>query len=423
MLVPPREADPAAARRVVVLPCTRCSTFSHALGTVRMGADPASAPLDGWCRYRGLDNLLVVDAQRVADVRCGEPEPHDRRRGAQGGRSPGHRSTRHERRAAAVTDATVLPGLRPDRRRSQPDAPAPSAGCHLLVSRAARSTGRGRSRPRHGGAQAFGSYAEAIASPDVDVVAVVTPPASHLEWTLAALDGGQGRHPREAARAPRVRLRRDRAGVRGTGPARLRRGELLLQADSCGGARRAPGRRRRRSALHPPECREAAADRRTGATIPARPAAARSSRAGFTGSTSPAPSASPSARSRPLVPGPAAGLERSMALLIEYAGGPGRPAVVLVGGRVAAQGTSRLADLRPRREPRVRVERPVSRHLRPAVAHPVPRSRRYARLPGDVLGLPAGVADSNRTAHDPRAGEAGRRGDRGSLSVGRRRIG
>ena len=44
---------------------------------------------------------------------------------------------------------------------------------------------------RLGGDGAFGSYAEAIRSPSVDVVAVVTPPVSHLEWTLAALDAGK----------------------------------------------------------------------------------------------------------------------------------------------------------------------------------------------------------------------------------------
>jgi choline dehydrogenase-like flavoprotein len=36
-------------------------TFSHAVGTVRMGEDPARAPLDGWGAYRGLDNLHVAD--------------------------------------------------------------------------------------------------------------------------------------------------------------------------------------------------------------------------------------------------------------------------------------------------------------------------------------------------------------------------
>jgi len=37
-------------------------TFSHAAGTVRMGADPRTAPLDADCRFRGVANLSVVDA-------------------------------------------------------------------------------------------------------------------------------------------------------------------------------------------------------------------------------------------------------------------------------------------------------------------------------------------------------------------------
>jgi choline dehydrogenase-like flavoprotein len=37
-------------------------TFSHALGTVRMGLDPDTAPLDADCRLRGTENLYVVDA-------------------------------------------------------------------------------------------------------------------------------------------------------------------------------------------------------------------------------------------------------------------------------------------------------------------------------------------------------------------------
>lgn len=41
------------------------------------------------------------------------------------------------------------------------------------------------------GGRAFGSYAEAMASPDVDAVAVVTPPASHTELALAALAAGK----------------------------------------------------------------------------------------------------------------------------------------------------------------------------------------------------------------------------------------
>lgn len=44
---------------------------------------------------------------------------------------------------------------------------------------------------RHGGAHAFGSYEAALASDDVSIAMVVTPPTSHLEWTLAALDAGK----------------------------------------------------------------------------------------------------------------------------------------------------------------------------------------------------------------------------------------
>lgn len=36
-------------------------TFSHAVGTVRMGADPTRSALDENCRFRGIENLFVVD--------------------------------------------------------------------------------------------------------------------------------------------------------------------------------------------------------------------------------------------------------------------------------------------------------------------------------------------------------------------------
>ena len=41
------------------------NTFSHALGTVRMGPDERSAPLDAYGRYRGLDNLFVTDGSAL----------------------------------------------------------------------------------------------------------------------------------------------------------------------------------------------------------------------------------------------------------------------------------------------------------------------------------------------------------------------
>lgn len=37
-------------------------TFSHALGTVRMGTDARTAPLDEWAAFRGVSNLFVTDA-------------------------------------------------------------------------------------------------------------------------------------------------------------------------------------------------------------------------------------------------------------------------------------------------------------------------------------------------------------------------
>ncbi len=37
------------------------STFSHAVGTVRMGRDERTSALDRWCAYRGVENLYVVD--------------------------------------------------------------------------------------------------------------------------------------------------------------------------------------------------------------------------------------------------------------------------------------------------------------------------------------------------------------------------
>jgi choline dehydrogenase-like flavoprotein len=40
----------------------KIKTFSHASGTVRFGDDARTAPLDRYCRYRGVENLFVVDA-------------------------------------------------------------------------------------------------------------------------------------------------------------------------------------------------------------------------------------------------------------------------------------------------------------------------------------------------------------------------
>jgi choline dehydrogenase-like flavoprotein len=52
----------AGARLTFVQPV---ETFSHALGTVRMGVDPLTAPLDEHGAYRGVDNLFVVDGSAL----------------------------------------------------------------------------------------------------------------------------------------------------------------------------------------------------------------------------------------------------------------------------------------------------------------------------------------------------------------------
>jgi choline dehydrogenase-like flavoprotein len=48
-------------------------TFSHALGTVRMGTDPETAPLDADCRLRGTDNLYVVDGSGLPTAAAVNP--------------------------------------------------------------------------------------------------------------------------------------------------------------------------------------------------------------------------------------------------------------------------------------------------------------------------------------------------------------
>jgi choline dehydrogenase-like flavoprotein len=51
-------------RRAGAIACYRhhVATFSHGVGTVRMGTDRYTSALDAECRFRGLDNLMVVDA-------------------------------------------------------------------------------------------------------------------------------------------------------------------------------------------------------------------------------------------------------------------------------------------------------------------------------------------------------------------------
>ena len=43
----------------------RVKTFSHAVGTLRMGSDASTAPLDAHGRFRGVDNLWVTDGSAL----------------------------------------------------------------------------------------------------------------------------------------------------------------------------------------------------------------------------------------------------------------------------------------------------------------------------------------------------------------------
>jgi choline dehydrogenase-like flavoprotein len=62
-----RRALSKRARRILRragawLTCTHnIKTFSHAVGTVRMGSDPTNSALDPFCRFRGVEDLYVVD--------------------------------------------------------------------------------------------------------------------------------------------------------------------------------------------------------------------------------------------------------------------------------------------------------------------------------------------------------------------------
>ena len=51
----------------------RIGTFSHALGTVRMGESPDSAPLDGDGRFRGVDQLWVSDGSTLPTAAAVNP--------------------------------------------------------------------------------------------------------------------------------------------------------------------------------------------------------------------------------------------------------------------------------------------------------------------------------------------------------------
>jgi hypothetical protein len=61
-----RRADDLLQRLGAVFSVTHhVKTFSHAVGTVRMGRDPATAPLDEQCAFRGVSNLWITDGSAL----------------------------------------------------------------------------------------------------------------------------------------------------------------------------------------------------------------------------------------------------------------------------------------------------------------------------------------------------------------------
>jgi hypothetical protein len=176
----------------------RVRTFSHALGTVRMGTDPG----DGAARRRtagcaGRTTCYVVGRQRPAHRRRRNPSLTIAAHALRAGERIACRLRSRPREHGGLTAMPRRP------RTSSSWAAAPAAAAH---SRTARADARARApvlrephRPakaaaferRFRGAGSYGTYEAALADGRTDVAFVATPPSSHLELTLAALARGQ----------------------------------------------------------------------------------------------------------------------------------------------------------------------------------------------------------------------------------------
>jgi choline dehydrogenase-like flavoprotein len=104
------------ARRVLRQAGALCSvlydlrSFSHAVGTVRMGVDERTAPLDERGRFRGLDNLYITDGSVLP---------------TSGGVNPSLTIAATALRVGALLAGTPVP-TRPRARRTLPTAPPAS---------------------------------------------------------------------------------------------------------------------------------------------------------------------------------------------------------------------------------------------------------------------------------------------------------
>ena len=254
--------------------------------------------------------------------------------------------------------------------------------------------------------------------PEVDVVAIVTPPRFARRARAARAGGRQARRAREAARcrAPPIvdrgrRRRRARPSRRVFVAENYHYKPVLARLRGL-----LADRRDRRCAVHPGQRDQAAGD----ATGWRERATARSTRAASTGSISwpklgdgrAACAAAPRPGHRPRV-------ERSMLVTFDYAERRGRHAVVLVGGAVDRARPAAVEDLRPRRHDHVRDQRPVGavpRHEDAALRPRAARSRRLSRDVGRLRATRGATIASRDDARPrparPRARRAGLRDSR-----------
>jgi len=52
---------------------TRMGNRIHEMGTARMGRDPESSVLNGWCQAHDVENLFITDGSFMASAGCQNP--------------------------------------------------------------------------------------------------------------------------------------------------------------------------------------------------------------------------------------------------------------------------------------------------------------------------------------------------------------
>ena len=243
-------------RRAGALACYRhqVATFSHGVGTVRMGTDPFTSALDADCRFRGLDNLTVVDASVMPTSAAVNPSLTISAIALRA-------AERLVARASVTTASPMHVAAQPLASRSSAAAPRPAPIPACSPASAARSAATTPAATPSRPTSTTGSTgAPARSAPTrrrwptqrVQAIVVATPPDSHLELTLAALEAGKHVVVEKPAF---LRAADFDTGARRRGaerPPAHGGGELLLQAARPGAAGADRLRRAGRGALLPP---------------------------------------------------------------------------------------------------------------------------------------------------------------------------